>query len=311
MKGYSLSNSYSNIAVTIPCLNEEKTVGKVIDDFRRELPGAAIYVIDNCSTDRTVEISQEKQAVVLNEPRAGKGFAVENIFSNISEKYIVMVDGDDTYPADKVKELVSVVTEGQADMAVGSRTVSGDKKSFRKYHAFGNTIITFLINKVHGSGLTDVLSGYRVFNRKMLKKIPIVSSGFEVETELTLQTLYYDLKVIELPVSLNKRPEGSFSKLRTYRDGFRILWKIFSLLRAFKPLTFFGTCGLVFFFLGLLSGILPVRDYIVDPQHYISHVPLAILASGLCLVGIQFVFLGVLLHAINMRFKELHNILTR
>lgn len=299
------------IAVTIPCLNEEKTIGKVIADFKRGLPEAAIYVIDNGSTDRTAEIAVAEGTSVIHEPRLGKGYAVESIFAAIPEEFVIMVDGDDTYPAERVKELLLPVLEGRADMTVGSRMMASDKKAFRKYHGFGNVLITSLANKIFGSHLTDVLSGYRVFNRKVLRRIPVVSEGFEIETELTLQMLYYNLKIIEVPVTLRERPADSPSKLNTIQDGFRILWKMFSLLRAFKPMTFFGLMGLFFLFLGGIAGILPIHDYMTEPNHYVSHVPMAILSTGLCLVGQQCIFLGILLHAINIRFREMHNVLTR
>ena len=311
MKGVPLDNVLKDISVVIPCLNEAKTVAKVIGDFRRELPEAAIYVIDNASTDQTAEIARANGAHVIYEPRLGKGYAVENLFATITENFIIMVDGDDTYPADRVQELLRPVLEGKADMTVGSRTMSGDKKAFRKCHAFGNVLITFLINKINHSQLTDVLSGYRAFNRKVVRRIPVVSEGFEIETELTLQMLYYHLKIVEIPVLLRERPKDSLSKLNTIQDGFRIVWKIFSLLRAFKPLTFFGLCGLFCFFLAVLVGIPPIHDYMTDPNHYVSHVPLAILAGAMGIVGLQFIFLGIQLHATNMRFKELHNVLAR
>jgi len=155
------------------------------------------------------------------------------------------------------------------------------------------------------------MSGYRAFNRNVVKHIPIVSSGFEVETEMTLQMLYYKLKIVEIDIPYRERPLGSESKLRTFHDGFRVLWKIFSLLRAFKPLTFFGGLALFFLVCGLLAGILPVHDYFTDPNHYVRHVPLAILAAGLITLSAGCVSLGILLHAINWRLLELHNVLTR
>ncbi len=303
------------IAVLIPCHNEAATVGKVVDDFRARLPEAVIYVFDNCSTDATARIAAERGAKVVPEPRLGKGYVVEAMLNRVEADYYVIVDGDDTYPAGAVGELLEPVKAGMADMAVGARRAGEDedknKKPFRPLHAVGNGLVRRLINRIFGAGLTDILSGYRAFNRRVAKSIPVVSSGFEVETELTVQMLYHRLKIVEVPVVYRCRPEGSRSKLRTFRDGARVLWKVFSLMRAFKPLTFFGGTGLVLLALGILAGIPPIHDYFTDPNHYVHHVPLAILATGLILLSVGFVFLGLLLHAVNWRLKELHSVMTR
>ena len=299
------------IAVVIPCYNEQVAIGKVIDDFYSQLPSATIYVFDNCSTDATAAIAAEHRAVVIKEPRKGKGFVVESMFDRVDADFFVMVDGDDTYPADYVKKLLEPVVKGDADACVGARLSSYTDKSFRPLHVFGNNLVCRLVNWVGGARLTDIMSGYRAFNRRVVDSIPVVSCGFEVETEMTIQMLYYRMKIVEVDIPYRDRPAGSESKLRTFRDGFRVLWKVFSLFRAFKPLTFFGSAGLFFLALGLIAGILPVHDYITDPNHYVSHIPLAILATGLVLLAAVCIFLGILLHALNWRFIELHNVLTR
>jgi glycosyltransferase involved in cell wall biosynthesis len=299
------------IAVLIPCLNEELTIGKVVDDFRRELPDAAIYVFDNCSTDSTALVAQEHGATVIKECRKGKGFVVDSMFDQIDANVYVMVDGDDTYPAADVHRLVEPVLSHDADMVVGARLSDSTDGSFRRFHVFGNNLVRTLVNWVARSSLTDIMSGYRAFNRHVLSRIPVVSSGFEVETELTLQMLYYGRRIVEVDIPYRERPAGSVSKLRTLYDGARVLWKIFSLFRAFKPLTFFGGLGVVLCVLGLLAGILPVHDYLTEPGHYVRHVPMAILATGLILLSAGFWFVGIVLHALNWRFKELHNVLTR
>jgi glycosyltransferase involved in cell wall biosynthesis len=297
--------------VLIPCYNEESTIGKVVDDFRRELPSATVYVFDNCSIDLTAKIAQEHGAVVLKECRKGKGFVVESMFDRINADFYVMTDGDDTYPAEQVHRLLKPVLSEDADMVVGARLSNHTGKSFRPLHLFGNNLVRTLVNWVSRSQLTDIMSGYRAFNRNVVKHIPVVSSGFEVETEMTLQMLYYRLKILEINIPYRERPIGSESKLRTFHDGFRVLWKIFSLLRAFKPLTFFGGLGLFFLVCGLLAGILPVHDYFTEPNHYVHHVPMAILAAGFIILSAGCISLGVLLHAINWRLLELHNVLTR
>jgi glycosyltransferase involved in cell wall biosynthesis len=301
----------AKIAVLIPCYNEESTIGKVVDDFRRELPLATVYVFDNCSIDLTAKIAQEHGAVVLKECRKGKGFVVEGMFDRINADFYVMTDGDDTYPAEQVHRLLKPVLAEDADMVVGARLSNHTGKSFRPLHLFGNNLVRTLVNWVSRSQLTDIMSGYRAFNRNVVKHIPVISSGFEVETEMTLQMLYYRLKILEINIPYRERPIGSESKLRTFHDGFRVLWKIFSLLRAFKPLTFFGGLGLFFLVCGLLAGILPVHDYFTDPNHYVHHVPMAILAAGLIILSAGCISLGILLHAINWRLLELHNVLTR
>ena len=310
-QGGAFDTAGRKIAVLIPCHNEEITIGKVIDDFQRQLPSAAIYVFDNCSTDATAAIADEHRAVVIKEPRKGKGFVVESMFDCIDADVYVLVDGDGTYPADYVHRLLEPLLVGDADMVVGARLGDYVDDSFRPLHVLGNNLVRKLVNWVGGAHLTDIMSGYRAFSRRVVERIPIVSKGFEIETEMTIQMLYYQLKIIEVGVPYKGRPAGSESKLRTFRDGFRVLWKIFSLFRAFKPLTFFGGSGLILLFLGLIAGILPIHDYLTEPDHRVLHIPLAILATGLMILSAVNVFLGILLHAINWRFRELHNVLTR
>jgi glycosyltransferase involved in cell wall biosynthesis len=307
----SQSERQARVALLVPCFNEERTVGKVIDDFRRELPTADIVVIDNCCTDATAAIAAEHGALVIREPRKGKGFTVETMFDRIDADVYVMVDGDDTYDAAAVHRLVSPILTGDADMTVGTRLSTHASKSFRRFHVFGNNLVRYLVNWVGNAELTDIMSGYRAMTRRVALRLPVVSSGFDIETELTLQMLYYGMRIVEVPVAYGERPAGSVSKLRTFHDGFLVLWRVFTLFRSFKPLTFFGLLGLVFMTLGVVAGIPPVNDYVTDPRHFVSHVPLAILATGLTILGFGSVLVGVLLHALNWRIRELHNVLTR
>lgn len=301
----------SRIAVLLPCLNEELTIGKVIKDFREQLPQADIYVFDNNSTDRSVEIATELGAIVVKEPRPGKGFVINRMFGQVDADYYVMVDGDDTYPAESVMDLLTPVIEGQTDMAIGARLNEFTDKSFRSFHLFGNRLVRGLINWIYKTDLTDILTGYRVFSRKVVDKVPVVSKGFEVETELTSQMLYYNLKILEVTVPYKERPQGSESKINTFADGMRILWMLFSLFISFKPLTFFGSLGGFFFLLGIAVGSVPINDYLTTPNHYVSHLPLAVLAMGLVVVGILNCFLGIFLHSLNWRFREFHDVMTR
>lgn len=297
------------VAVLIPCHNEETAIGTVIDDFRAELPEAAIYVFDNCCTDKTAEIARDHGAIVVKEPRKGKGNVVERMLEEIAADCYVMVDGDDTYPASSVRQLMAPVLKGDADMVVGARLENSTEGSFRLGHVAGNTLVRWTINHIFSANLTDILSGYRVFNRRVRNHIPIVSSGFEVETELTIQLLYYNLKLIELPINYKARPTGSVSKLRTIPDGIRVLWMIFSMFRSCKPLTCFGAMGLLLFVMGAIVGSAPIQDYI--NYRYVYHVPRAILATGLILLSGGTTFMGLVLHALNWRFLELHNIISR
>ncbi len=304
-------NDTQSIAVLLPCYNEAATIGKVIDDFRAQLPEATIYVFDNCSTDATAEIARDHGATVIREARQGKGFVIDSMLRCIDADVYLMADGDDTYPADHAHRLLAPVINNETDMAVGARLADYTQTSFRPLHVLGNKLVRGLINRIFGVKLSDILSGYRAFNRNVVECVPIVSGGFEVETEMTIHTLYYRLKLVEVQVPYGVRPEGSVSKLHTFRDGFRVMWKLFNLARAFKPLTFFGLAAIMFFVLSLIAGWPSVHDYFTNPNHTVTHLPSAVLAAGLMLLSAGSVFLGLILHAMNWRFKELHNVLTR
>ena len=306
-----MNSDQRDVAVLIPCHNEELTIAEVIDSFRRELPSARIYVFDNCSTDATAAIARSHGAVVIKECRKGKGFVVSSMFDRIEADLYVLVDGDSTYPAEHVHRLLEPVQVGDADMVVGARLSDHSTNSFPPLHLFGNRLVAMLVNWVSGSDLKDIMSGYRAFNQQVVRRIPVVSSGFEIETDLTLQMLYYRLRIAEVSVPYRERPAGSESKLRTCRDGCAVLWKIFTLFRVFKPLTFFGGVGVLLMLAGMGAGAWPIHDYGTDQTHYVRHVPLAILALGLVLLAVGCTLFGILLNALNWRFLELHNVLTR
>lgn len=303
--GESVSANYEgrSIAVLIPCYNEELTIQKVIKDFKRELPTAAIYVYDNNSSDRSADIARAEGAAVVREKRQGKGFVIASMFEDIDADIYVLVDGDDTYPPDKVHELISPILEEEADMVVGTRLAAFDEKAFRPFHVFGNLLTVRLVNLLFKSGLKDIMSGYRAFNADFVKKVPIVSKGFEVETQMTLQALYYDFIISEIPVAYGKRPEGSYSKLNTFRDGMRVILTIFDILKAYRPLLFFFVIGAVFFLAGLLIGSVPVIEFIKTGK--ITHFPSAILASGIMIISVISIAIGIILDAINHRLKEI------
>jgi glycosyltransferase involved in cell wall biosynthesis len=291
------------IAVLIPCLNEEQTIGKVIEDFRGELPEAAVYVYDNNSSDRTAVIAEAAGARVVREKRQGKGFVVASMFEDVEADLYVLVDGDDTYPAEKVHDLLRPIIDERADMVVGTRLEEFGERSFRPLHVLGNKVIVGLVNLIFKCELRDIMSGYRAFSRDFVRKVPIVSKGFEVETEMTLQALYYDFVIAEVPVPYRKRPEGSNSKLKTFSDGMKTLLTVFDIFKAYRPLLFFFMLGAVLGGLGLLIGSIPVAEYLETGR--IERFPSAILASGIMVISVICVAIGIILDAINHRLREM------
>lgn len=297
------------IAVAIPCYQEELTIGKVIADFRRVLPEARIYVFDNNCTDATAEIARNAGAHVLREKRQGKGFVVAQMFERINEDLLVMVDGDDTYEATAVRDLIEPVLRGDADMTVATRLHEYGAGSFRPLHVAGNRAVCGIINWMFRSQVNDIFSGYRVFSRDATLQIPITAHGFDVETELTLQALYRGLVIKEIPVPYRSRPEGSFSKLRTVSDGFRVLLKLFLILKSYKPLTFFGLCSIVILLSGLAAGARPVYEFATE--RYIHALPSAVLAAALMLLASFTLGLGLILNSTNLRLLELEKLICK
>ena len=292
------------VAVLIPCYNEELTVKKVVEDFRKELPEADIYVYNNNSTDRTVELAKEAGAIVRNEYKQGKGNVVKRMFEDVEADIYVLVDGDDTYPASSVHDLIKPVAEGVADMAVGDRLSNGTykKENKRTFHNFGNILVRGAINLSFGSKLKDIMTGYRAFNKKMVKNLPITTKKFEVETEMTLQALDKNFTIKEIPIDYRDRPKGSSSKLNTVSDGIKVLREIIRLFKDYKPFKFFLLIALILFLLGLIVG-LPVIIEFFQTQ-YITKVPSAILATGFILLAVIFGQCGVILDTYVKRNRE-------
>ena len=264
-----------DIAVLIPCYNEEQTVAGVIEDFRAQLPHATIYVFDNNSTDRTAEIAGRAGAVVFRERRQGKGFVVQSMFQMVEADLYIMVNGDATYPAAEVCRLIAPIRRGEADMVVGSRLHSESNSNFRRLNLLGNRLFLSTLNSVFRVRLTDILSGYRAFSHTFVKTVAVIGGGFEVETELTIKALEAGFRVAEVPVDLTSRPEGSCSKIRPLHDGLRILGTIFALLRDYKPLTFFGALALAFVGLGMVPGGIVVVGIPLqrrDPSPAVGHI---------------------------------------
>ncbi|MGP8253154.1 MAG: glycosyltransferase [Terracidiphilus sp.] len=292
------------IAVLIPCFNEELTIAEVIAGFQAELPGAQICVFDNNSTDRTVEFARQSGAKIFRERRQGKGFVVQSMFREIDADIYIMVDGDGTYPASQVKMLLEPVLNNDADMVVGSRLNPSSQSQFRPLNRLGNQLFLFITRSLFNTRINDMLSGYRVFNREIVKQLPLVSAGFEIETELTIKALERGYRIIELPVNLAKRPEGSHSKIRHLQDGMLIMGTIFSLARDYKPFTIFGSVGLFLVALGFIPGIVVILEF--ARTGLVPRLPSAVLAVGLVLSGIIMGVVGLVLHAVARRFQELN-----
>ncbi len=232
------------VAVIVPCLDEAITIGKVVDDWRRALPDAEVWVIDNGSSDGTAEIAEAHGARVIHESRRGKGFAMRTAFRRVDADVYVMVDGDDTYPAEAAEELLAPVREGRADMTVGSRLMQGTSSEFRALNRLANWFYPFVIRMLVHVRLTDVLSGMRAMTREFVEGVPLVAQGFEIEVELTVKAAERHFRIVEVPIDLRPRPEGSFSKVSLVGDGSRVLWTIVMLFRDYRPMAFFGGLGL-------------------------------------------------------------------
>ena len=291
------------IALLIPCFNEEKTIASVVRDFRSRLPDADIFVYDNNSTDNTVREATAAGAIVRSETRQGKGNVIRSMFRQIDADIYVMVDGDGTYPADRAHDIIQPILSGDADMVCGSRLHSQSSSSFKRLNLAGNRIFNFLLNSLFRVRITDILSGYRAFSREVVKSLPVLSRGFEIETELTLKAIERNYRIVEVPVNLTERAEGSASKINILRDGILIFNTIFALLRDYKPFTAFGGAGLVLILIGLAPGIFVIHEFLTKGT--IVHIASAILSLGFVLSGALLVFTGLILHSIARRFQEL------
>jgi glycosyltransferase involved in cell wall biosynthesis len=293
------------IAAIIPCYNESLTIEKVIKDLKLTLPSTQVYVFDNNSTDGTAELAKTAGAVVIKEKKQGKGFVVQSMFNTVDADIYIMVDGDDTYDLSRIDEMLSLIQDDDADVVVGNRLKTYTDKSFRPMHTFGNKLVRYLINKLFRASLIDVMSGLRVMSKAFVKNINIIAEGFEVETEMTIKALKYHYIIKELDVQYKERPKGSVSKLNTLTDGFLVLKTIFMIFKNYKPLLFFSGVSLTLFLISLATGSVVISEYIVT--RYITHVPLAIFATGTMILSLTFLVSGIILDSINNRFDELNN----
>ena len=291
------------VAVLIPCYNEEKAIPMVVRDFRAALPDADIYVYDNNSKDRTVEIARAAGALVRCEPLQGKGNVVRRMFADIEADIFVMVDGDGTYDAASAPKMIQRLLSGHLDMVVGSRLQTEASEAFRAGHHFGNKLLTGTVSAIFGDRFDDMLSGYRIFSRRFVKSFPAVSAGFETETELAVHALSLRLPVAEMETPYGARPEGSVSKLNTYRDGIRISWMILQLFREEKPLAFFSLLFLFFALISIALGLPVVLDY--TRTGLVPRLPTALLATGVMLLGVLCLVAGFVLDNVTRGRREI------
>ena len=293
------------IAVLLPCYNEAAAIAQTVAGFRAALPGATIYVYDNNSTDRTVEVAREAGAIVRRERIQGKGAVVRRMFADVDADIYVMADGDATYDAASAPALIARLVDEQLDMIVGSRLSQG-AESYRRGHRFGNALLTGMLARLFGRSFTDILSGYRVFSRRFVKSFPSLSAGFEIETEISVHALELKMPCAEIETPYYARPEGSESKLSTYGDGWRILSTIVTLYRIERPLLFFGSIGAV---LGMVALLLAVPLGITYMQtHLVPRFPTAILVTGLVIVAALCLFAGLILDTVVRGRREVRRL---
>ncbi len=293
------------VAVLVPCYNEEKTIADVVRGFRAALPMAEIYVYDNNSKDRTVEIARAAGAVVRTETLQGKGNVVRRMFADIDADIYVMIDGDNTYHAPSAPALIEKLLAEKLDMVVGAR-VDREESAYRPGHRLGNKVLTGFVARLFGERFKDILSGYRVFSRRFVKSFPALAKGFETETELTVHALELRMPVAELPTPYGARPEGSASKLNTYRDGFRILMQILRLFREERPLQFFLFWFGLLFLISVLLGAPIVAEFI--RTGLVPRLPTAVLATGIMLLAFLSLMSGLILDTVTRGRRELRRL---
>jgi glycosyltransferase involved in cell wall biosynthesis len=295
----------NRVAVLIPCFNEEVTIGQVVADFRSALPNATVYVYDNNSRDHTVVKAREAGAVVRREALQGKGNVVRRMFADVDADIYVLVDGDNTYEARDAGRMVRFLSEDQLDMVTGAR-VTDIAAAYRPGHRFGNVALTGIVGYIFGRRVSDMLSGYRVFSRRFVKSFPALTQGFEVETELTVHALELGVPIGEMATRYRERPNGSASKLRTYRDGLRILRTIVILIKQERPLQFFSLSGALLLLAALWLGLPVISEYL--QTHLVPRLPTAVLATGLTLLSFLSFACGLILESVargRLEFKRL------
>ncbi len=282
------------IAVLIPCYNEEKTITKVVTDARNALPEATVYVYDNNSTDNSAKLATEAGAVVRKEPLQGKGNVIRRMFREVEAECYIMLDGDDTYPIENAPEMARLVLEDKADMVVGDRLSSTYfTENKRPFHNFGNSLVRFSINKIFGCGIKDIMTGYRAFSYGFVKTFPVLSKGFEIETEMTIHAVNNNMYIENVVVDYRDRPEGSVSKLSTYSDGTRVLWTILKLFKNYKPFKFFTALALILTIVAVAVFIPVFAEYLETGK--VDRFPTLIVCGFVELAAVQAFFAGMIL----------------
>ena len=302
-----MSKEKRKIAVLIPCYNEAQTIEKVIKDYKQVLPDATIYVYDNNSRDETASIAQKAGAVVRHEYRQGKGNVIRTMFREIDADCYLMIDGDDTYPAENAKEMCELVLSGKADMVIGDRLSSTYfTENKRPFHNFGNRIVRFSINKLFHNEIKDIMTGYRAFSYEFVKGFPVLSKGFEIETEMTIHAVDKNFKLVEIPVNYRDRPEGSVSKLNTYKDGFKVLKTIATLFKEYKPGMFFGLIAALFLLVSLILGVPVFLEYF--ETGLVPRFPSLIVAGISLVIALLLWISGVILSVIVKKHRVLYDL---
>lgn len=282
------------VAVLIPCYNEEKTIGKVVRDALRALPEATVYVYDNNSKDRTVELAQEAGAVIRYEYKQGKGNVIRRMFREIEAECYLMIDGDDTYPLENAREMADLVLHKHADMVVGDRLSSTYfEENKRPFHNFGNSIVRSSINALFHSDIKDIMTGYRAFSYAFVKTFPVISQGFEIETEMTIHAVNYNMQTENVIVEYRDRPAGSVSKLNTYADGAKVLFKILQLFKNYRPMQFFGGISLVLMLIAVILMVPVFGEYFATGL--VPRFPTLIVSGCMVLAALQSLFSGMIL----------------
>lgn len=298
----------ANIAILIPCFNESLTIGKVISDFNRCIPEAKIYVYDNNSIDDTVEVAKKAEALVCYERRQGKGNVMRTMFREIDADCYLIVDGDDTYFAEDARIMVNLVLSENADMVIGDRLSSTYfKENKRLFHNIGNRLVRLLINKIFKSNIKDIMTGYRAFSKMFVKNYPVISKGFEIETEMTIHALDKNFNIREVPVKYKDRPEGSSSKLNTFSDGYKVLKTIAKLFRDYKPYAFFTSIAIIGIFIATILFVPILVEFL--NTGIVPRFPTLIVSVTLYIISILIWICGIILEVIVNKHRQLYELL--
>ena len=308
MKQTKVENNKKKIAVLIPCYNEAKTIEKVVKDYKKVLPEATIYVYDNNSSDGTDKIAEKAGAVVRYEYKQGKGNVIRTMFREINADCYLMIDGDDTYPCENAREMCDIILNKKADMVVGDRLSSTYfTENKRPFHNFGNRIVRFFINKIFKNNIKDIMTGYRAFSYEFVKGFPVLSKGFEIETEMTIHAVDKNYKVVEVPVAYRDRPDGSVSKLNTFSDGFKVLKTIGTLFKEYRPALFFNIFAFLCLIVCLILGIPVLCEYF--DTGLVPRFPSLIVSSIFLVLAMLLWITGIILSVIAKKHKQLYELI--